>query len=491
MISLLDTRRVFVFILALGIFAMAARNVTDPDVWWHLRTGELIVHNHAVFHADPYSFTKFGRPWVNHEWLSDILIFTIYRTMGWPGLIAIFAAITSATFMLVFLVCADGPYWAAAFTVWAAIASAPAWGVRPQAISLLLASLFLVLLERSYLRPKILWWTVPLMLIWVNLHGGYALGIALVALFLAGDLLDITFGFEKWPQLRNRIRNLGFAIAACVAVVPVNPYGARIYWYPLQTIHSRAMESYISEWLSPNFHQAMYAPLLLLILGILVAAAISPVRLRPRDLLLLSATAWAALHSARHVPIFALVAAPILSKLAYGWRREKRARSSLDTDSVRPGKGQTIGLRVFNGLVLAAFLTFTVMKIRHVFSAQDYAESRAFPAAAVSFLSANRLPQPLFSAYNWGGYLIWKLYPNYRVYVDGRADLYGDGFLDQFAATYQITDAAWQHSLEGWHIHSVILPPDAPLISALRLRSGWKQVYGDVEAVILVNNGAE
>src|ERR1017187_10394402 len=115
MTSLLDTRRSFVVIVALGLFAMAARSVTDPDVWWHLRTGQLILQNHARFHADPYSFTKLGQPWVNHEWLVDVLIFSLYRATGWAGPVVIFAALTSATFMLLFVRCSGGPYVAAAF----------------------------------------------------------------------------------------------------------------------------------------------------------------------------------------------------------------------------------------------------------------------------------------------------------------------------------------------------------------------------------------
>src|ERR1700676_547839 len=91
MTSLLDTRRVFVMILAIGLFAMAARNVTDPDLWWHLRTGQLILQNHALFHTDPYSFTRFGQPWINHEWLSEVLLFGLYRVAGFGGLTVAFA----------------------------------------------------------------------------------------------------------------------------------------------------------------------------------------------------------------------------------------------------------------------------------------------------------------------------------------------------------------------------------------------------------------
>ncbi|HLN84240.1 MAG TPA: hypothetical protein VK355_11540, partial [Candidatus Binatia bacterium] len=82
-------------ILALGLFTMAVRPLTDPDVWWHLRTGQLTLQNHSVFHTDPYSFTRFGQPWINHEWLSDVLLFGIYRLAGFGGLIVAFAAVVA------------------------------------------------------------------------------------------------------------------------------------------------------------------------------------------------------------------------------------------------------------------------------------------------------------------------------------------------------------------------------------------------------------
>src|SRR5271170_6069426 len=73
--AMLDSRRLFLFVAAIGVFAMAVRGVVDPDVWWHLRTGQLILQNHHLFNSDPYSFTRFGQPWVNHEWLSDSLMY--------------------------------------------------------------------------------------------------------------------------------------------------------------------------------------------------------------------------------------------------------------------------------------------------------------------------------------------------------------------------------------------------------------------------------
>ena len=478
MTELLQTRRLFIVILAIGLFVLAARNVTDPDVWWHLRTGELMVASHHVFHADPYSFTKAGQPWVDHEWLSQLLIFSLYEVGSWAGLIVGFAVLIALTFFVVFLRCTGRPYVAGAMTAWAAVASVPSWGVRPQMCTLLLASLFLLVLERSTRRPNLLWWTPLLMLWWVNLHAGYAVGIALLAIFLFGEVLDRVFGIS--PPKPTRFRNLAVALLACIAIVPLNPYGFTMYRYPLETLHSRAMLAYIGEWASPDFHQGRYAAFLLMLLATMAFASISPRRLRPSQLFLLAILTYAALRSVRHIPLFVLVAAPILSELLTAALERWKKMDLL-------GRSQPLTLfkLVFNVIILAAFLTFSVARIRVILHNQAEVEVKEFPAAAVAFLQAHQLPRPVMNHYNWGGYFIWKLYPEYKVYIDGRADLYGDRFMDQFAAAYFVKGQAWEAALNQWHPQTVVLPPDAPLITALRLQPGWNEMFVDAQAVVL------
>src|SRR5919198_1176388 len=264
--SLLETRRTFVVVLALGLFAMAARGMLDPDIWWHLRTGQIILANHQLFHTDPYSFTRSGQPWVNHEWLFDVLAFALYHVGGAGALIFAFALITACTFFLVFLRSPGKPYVAGVVTVLGAIASVSSWGVRPQMISLLLATVFLFLLERSAQRPGILWWLVPLMVLWVNLHAGYALGVALIALFLLGSTADLVFQAKLSAKSVEHLRRLALVLIACCAVVVVNPYGAQMYVYPFQTLRSPGMQRFIQEWFSPDFHDPKYLPLVLMIL---------------------------------------------------------------------------------------------------------------------------------------------------------------------------------------------------------------------------------
>jgi len=311
----LDTRRLLVAIILLGLFAMAVRPVTDPDVWWHLKTGELISSTHHVPHTDPFSFTRAGQPWVNHEWLSDWLIFRIYTAVGLAGLDILFAGVLAAALFIVFLRSAGRPFLAGLFTICGAVASAPSWGVRPQMISLLLASMFLWILERTERHPRAAWWMPPIMLLWVNLHAGYVLGIALIALFALGKLCETALGSQSWQEIVGQTRTLFFAGLACLAVVPVNTNGATLYTYPFSTLRSNAMQAYIAEWFSPNFHEAKFVPFLLMLIAILVLMAISPQRVRFPQLTLFFATTWMALHAARHIPIFVLVAVPILSTL--------------------------------------------------------------------------------------------------------------------------------------------------------------------------------
>src|SRR5437868_3121687 len=188
--ALLSTRRVFIAVIFLGLVGMAARNVVDPDVWWHLKTGEYIAAHRMVPHTDPFSYTRAGVPWIAHEWLTDLSLYGIYRVASWGGLIVVFAAILSAAFFLLFLRCAGSLHIAGVLTLWGAWATAPVWGVRPQVLSLFLTSLWLWILERSKRKHKLLWWTPPIMLLWLNLHAGFALGIALLVLFLVGEIFE-------------------------------------------------------------------------------------------------------------------------------------------------------------------------------------------------------------------------------------------------------------------------------------------------------------
>ncbi len=168
----LTLRQVFFIVLFLSLFLITLRPIADPDFWWHLRTGQYIAQTEAIPHTDPFSYTKVGQPWITHEWLSEIIIYAIFRLGGYGLLIFIFSLIITGAFLLTYLRCPaeSRPYVAGFVLLLGAISTAPTWGVRPQMLSLLLASLFLFLLDR-YHRGGKLSYLIPLpiiMLAWVK-----------------------------------------------------------------------------------------------------------------------------------------------------------------------------------------------------------------------------------------------------------------------------------------------------------------------------------
>ena len=468
--DLLTLRRIFPIVLFSMVFVLAVRQSVsiDPDLWWHLKAGQQIIDTRSVPHTDDYSFTKQGSEWVAHEWLSEVIMQAIYRVTGLTGLVTIFSLIIVIALWLTYRRCEGRPYAASIAIVIAAAASSPLFGVRPQMLTLLLASIYIALLERFDRRQ--IWWLVPLMLLWVNLHAGFALGLALIGLYIVRAVLD-----GEW----NEVRPLLIALIICAAVVPLNPNGFRMFSYPYETLTSPSMAAFIQEWASPDFHKTTYLPLAILLLSTFAAMALSPKRPRPGEIFLVLITALGALRSVRHIPIFSLFAAPVLAKHLWAIAKERGWDELLTGAEARPD-----GLKLLiNIILLLAPLVLAVTRVYHFASHQRNYEKLRNPVAAVEFLKSQHLPGPIYNRYGWGGYLIYELYPEYRVYIDGRADVYGDAF---FTETMKVYDGVgnWKEPLDRYGIQTVIIDTDVALSTALRNDNEWSNVYEDDQAVI-------
>ncbi len=470
MTSALTTKHTFLAVLFLGLFAMTARNVTDPDVWWHLKTGELIAETKTVPHSDPFSYTRSGQPWVAHEWLTELGMYQLQRVAGFESLILIFAAFLTLAFFLLCLRCGPFPYIAGVATLCAAWATAPIWGVRPQVVSLLLTSLWLLILERSERTPNLLWWTLPLTVLWVNLHAGFALGLVLSAIFLAAELIEKRLRIN--PPDQTHIRTSALVLILDLLLVPLNPNGLRMVSYPIETLRSAAMQSYIAEWASPNFHRPEYWPFLLIVLSTFITLSCSRKSLRLRHLLLLTISLFASLGSIRMIPLFVLIATPIVAQSLGNWPRPLHFPRN------------TRFRAILNSAIIFSMAIFASVRVASVIHNQPEAETHDFPTRAVAFLQQHPPAGPIFNHYDWGGYLIWKLYPSTRVFIDGRADVYGETLLHDFADVYQFKSSC-QQILQRWHIQTIIVPPQSALAAGLQSAPGWDVSYRDSQAVIL------
>ena len=486
--SVFSRQRLAVFFFVIAIFAAAARPITDPDFWWHLKTGQYIVETKAIPTRDIFSTLKYGKEWVTHEWLSESLMYGVFRIAGYGGLIVFFALVITIAFWTMYRRCVERtgqPYIAGLVMILCATATVPAWGVRPQMFSILFAAVFLVILDAycSDQKTRKVWWLIPLMIIWVNMHAGFAVGLALIAVTIVGLAIDERV-INKAPlnSIWERIRKLCLVGLQTCAAVLINPSGWRIYSYPFETLRSKAQMQYIQEWRPPNFQDPMFLGLLLLILVIILVLSLSNKRPRPSEILIMLATLGATLRSARNVPFFALVAAPTLASSLWFWYsnyQSNKAKSSPSARQIQTGSRAALNVAIF--VILPALAA--LISVQQTIARQRPVEAENFPVTAVNFLKSHNLSQPIFNEYHWGGYLIWNLYPQYRVFIDGRADVYGDALMEQYFVIHD-GETRWRLMADYFNIQTVLVEPNTPIASLLREDSTWQNVFEDEHAVI-------
>ena len=477
--SLKRTFEVYVFVFA---FLFASRPLSDGDFWWHLKTGEYIVRNFSIPRIDFYSFTVPGKPWVAHEWLSEVIFYLVYSRAGFNTLIFIFTLLTVLAFWIVFRRTHAHPFvkgFAVLLSVWSIL---PTIGVRPRTFTLLFAGIYLALLQRFVreTQTRAIWWLVPIMIVWVNLHAGYLIGLVLIGVAMVGVVLDAWFAGEKIASHIPQLKALALVFIACLLAVNLNPQGPRIFVFPFEFFLSPVQQDQVIDWLSPDFHQGELFPLLLLILLTIAALALSPKRVRPSELLLLLSTLYATLKSNRHMAIFALIAGPLLADYLQHWLETTQFARIFSESSARGSSGRR---QIIFNVILLVPLVACVIKLKSVIYSPPTQARVGVPLNAVAYLKDNGITGNTFTEPNiWGGYLIWET-PANPVYIDGRIDMYGDQFMREYLGIIRgIT--RWQEPFDKYGVQVAIVSPTSILRLQLEQSPQWQQAYRDEMAVV-------
>ena len=462
----------------------------DGDTGYHIRAGEIILRDLAVPRHDPFSFITPPIPWTAHEWLSEVVMAIVHKALGIQGIVFLFALLLSTTYWLLFRAIRSrrrNILMDLLILVLVILSSRVHWHARPHVFSLLLmVLLYHVLILHQENRGNYLYVIPPMMIFWVNLHGGFIVGFIFIGIFLSGYFLgSFTSQGEERSASARKGKQLSLVFAASVLAACVNPFGLHSFLFPIRVVSDTYLMDHVHEFLSPNFHEAVpYRYLLLFLIGML---GVSKARLNFAELALVLLFTSMSLYSRRYITLCAIVYAPILSK--YGdiliqqyegtgsrlLRQRSRAYEDIDTSA----KGYAIPL-----VVLVVFATLVMGKIPVRFP------EKMAPKAAIDFLGANPIRGNMFNNDEIGDYVIYWLYPRYKVFVDGRTDMYGPPILKEF---FQVTgiEPGWKDVLYKYEINYIFYYTDSVLVRHLSTDAGWRRIYMDNVASIFLKNTPE
>lgn len=498
----LDSGLLLRLLLFVAIFSLAAIPPLDPDLWWHLANGRLLLQLGTWPHTDLYSFSAAGHPWVMHEWLSDFLMYALYVVGGLPLLVVVFAALVTAGALCLFVLLrwtGLHPLGAVLVTIAGTLAGSTSWGVRPQVLNVVLTGLLACGLVQYRRGRFAAWWLVPLFWLWANLHSGFLTGAIMTALFLVGEGLAGWRGsdFPGW----RRWRDLALALAAGVLLAVVNPYGVDTVLFPLGTLTSSLIQNNIQEWASPDFHSMAGRLFEALIFVILLGLMTGRVKGRPTEWLWALAFLYLAFASQRHVPLFVLAAAPLIARCA---------QAVLETLGRVPGLPGPAGLIPRAALVLPPdstprplprpLLVFNMLLLLGIASGmvayralpglrsadEARAVAAAFPVGTTEALAALGRPLKVFNEYGYGGYLLFRLASGgSRVFIDGRVEVYGPRVFEDYLAVSYVS-AGWQSVIARYHPDAIVLPSAHPLVRVLQDDHAWRTLARDQVATAFV-----
>ena len=456
----------FVAVLVLLGFRLGVLPIKDNSMFTHLRTGIDIAAGEGIPRADPYSYTAPGADWVVQSWLPEWSYGWLYRLAD-MRLVVLLQAILFA--LLAWLVCrlarAGSPVRTAASASLAVGIGIGHWTPRPLLFGLICMALTVLVVERR----RSPWLLVPIVWLWVNSHGSFPLGLVWLGARAAGEALD----WKDRP--RETVRYIGGFLGG-LAVSVLNPLGARLLLFPLTLGEKRSSFDAILEWQSPNFHLVSnrIALLSLAVTALLMFRA----RLTWRDAVPSVAFLVMALYSVRNLPVFAIVAAPVLARIL---RRPEWA-------SPRPAA--TPRQQRLNRIMAATVAAMFVLFGSTIFTG-DPLNTRPYPEDAVTWLETNDLigePHRLAHQDVVGNYLILRYGRSAPVFIDDRIDMYpvevsGD-YIDVLRARPDALDI-----LDRYGVDMVLWDSRQPLVQLLRLSADWQEAYRDERWVVFRKTG--
>jgi len=498
-LSRLSIEHLWGLVVIAGIFIFVNTHPIRPfDFWWHIAAGRDLALTGHIPTVDNYSQTMSGTPYPAYQtyWLMEWILYQIYRLGGAPFIILFQSLIVTTTYALtLWLACQRSGNWrsAALATLFAAALGINDWNVRPQTIAFLIAAIFLNIIHMYHNRPRPwLLLSFPIgMLVWVNSHGTFPLGLALIGLWGAEQAWN-ALTTRQWRSVRAPAIALSAAALACL----LNPRGIDVVQYVTFMTTSPVIQNLVTEWAAPTFDTLVGT---LFLVGLLLSAAVlalSPKRPTPFQVLAFLAFGALGLKTLRGAIWFGLVMGPALAEhithigiSAHRYINTLVHQRSSDTTTITKPKIQV----ALNAVMVAIVLLGALSSLPWFKGLWPLSPEKAglisaeTPVKATEFLLQENLPGPVFHAMPFGSYLIWAAQPQYPVFVDPRIELYPPELWLDYLYISAAT-AGWEKQLQAYGIRTLMLSPQqqAGLVAATYKSGQWEEVYRDSTSVILI-----
>lgn len=486
--------KILIGLFLLAILICSVNRLKESDSFYHLRTGQLIWQTEHIPTADVYSYTAPGAPWVPHEWLAQVIFYGAYSLGGFWGLILFIACLASLTYFLLLRLSlklgGDLPVSILVLLIFGYL-TLELWIPRPQSIAFLLCATLLFSIISYRLSGNKKWLIVSSLAIWfwANVNASVVLGLLILFGFAMAAFLSTRFPRwlgPVWPEKSARFLGLASLVAFCLSFVSPASYRSLTYIF---TIRSTTGMIKVMEWLPlTNFLASRReAPIFLceIIIAALFAVWYFGYRQESRDLsilgLILAVTAMPFV-SIRHVAWWPLTTLPFFAVALSKATNDLRSKFSAD--------------RI---LALAIFFCLLFLGLRSAAFPDNYYNPATIPSSAVDFLENNSIPGPILNLYNEGGYLIWRLWPREKVFIDGRSEVYGSKQIHDLI-TVSSASPGWDKIInDKYHVNVVFLGFYAvqpltdsirPLVNHLRA-AGWQLVYWDDAALVYLRPSRE
>lgn len=465
------------------------RSLNDGDTFWHIAAGQRMLADRAILTQDVFSHTAPNTPWTAHEWLAEIVMAVVHDFSGLPGLCIFFFFIASLSFWILYVtVRKESSEWPTlVFVSLAFILSLSHLLARPHIFTWLLGGLSFFLLKK---QQKYLYFLPIITILWVNLHGGFILGIALQGMFLCGKYIEAGFPLKPRP-LKDWIKIQKTSVLVfflTIVSVGINPFGYSLYLFPFH-VSDDVFAKGINEWLSPNLQEQWIFRLFLLFVIFLLSLNKYLPTWQERLFLLFFINA--ALVHQRHISVAGYYLAPALAKSTETWltpivQHYSNKKANFEKPLILSkwsGPVGTLTLAIIFLVLSSSFFPKPQLFLKILIPVPE----KIFPIEAVEYLSNNPPKGNVFNQYAWGGYMIYALRPEQPVFIDGRADMYGTKIFNDYQKIVKV-EKEINDLLDKYQIKWVFYPTNSSLIRYLILKKTWHEVYSDGFASILIRD---